>query len=901
MVQQLPIAVYSCSSEGIIDFYNEAAETLWGRQPDLQHERWCGSYKSYDMHGNEVPHEESAMAIAIKEQRIINEELIIERPDGSRRWVIPNPQIRYDEEGRIAGAISTLIDITSQVENRRRIEESEKQFSTLANSIPNLAWIANADGWIFWYNKNWYDYTGTTEEDMEGWGWQSVHDPAHLPAVLEKWQASINTGKPFEMIFPIKGADGQFRSFLTRVYPILDKDGQVIRWFGTNTDINDHKIYSDRLEVNLKESEDQMQAILEHAPDAVISINHKGAILSWNPEAELVFGYTEEEVLGQSLNDIVFPSDTDIGLVRLLKSGNGPVINKPVEAIVRNKNNERFPVELKISSTLINDRQLYIVFIRDITIRKEAEETIQHKTDQLIEAQKLAHIGSWEWNVAANTIEWSDELYRIYGLNPDEFEANYENYLNCIHPEDREMVNAAVQKAFEDHQPFKLHHRTLPRDGETCYISSTGTVEVNEKGEVLKMAGTAQDVTEQKRREDELRASEERFFKIFDNNPISLILTEIDANIIRHVNNQFCDVFGYTKDEIIGKSSTELMSEEEYLRVSELFYHHLQDSRSLKELREVRGKEKEKLLMKFKKNDSLRYFEIQSKRKNGESFPALVSFELVSINNERFIVTSYQDITERKRTEEKLRRQNKQLEKINKDLESFTYVSSHDLQEPLRKIQLFAGRIAEQELEQLSEKGRDQFKRIQNAANKMQMLIQDLLSYSRANTVKGILETTELNNLAEEVKTDLKETIEDKKAEVIIGNLGKLPVLPFQMRQLFHNLMSNSLKFSKPGIPPKISISAETVNGNQVLPHPSSAHRKYKHLIFSDNGIGFESEYYERIFEVFQRLHGKDTYPGTGIGLAIVKKIVDNHHGQVNVRSKPGEGTTFDIYLPETP
>ena len=143
----------------------------------------------------------------------------------------------YYEADKLEGVLSISTEVTDQVKARVNLEELKDRFETMANNLPNLSWIANSDGWIFWYNTRWYEYTGTTPKEMEGWGWKSVHHPDTLPEVLDKWQASIISGKPFEMTFPLRGANGEFRPFLTRVVPIKNKEGEIIRWIGTNTDI----------------------------------------------------------------------------------------------------------------------------------------------------------------------------------------------------------------------------------------------------------------------------------------------------------------------------------------------------------------------------------------------------------------------------------------------------------------------------------------------------------------------------------------------------------------------------------------------------------------------------------------------------------------------------------------
>ncbi|GAB2799705.1 hypothetical protein GCM10027275_52110 [Rhabdobacter roseus] len=248
-----------------------------------------------------------------------------------------------------------------------------------------------------------------------------------------------------------------------------------------------------------------------------------------------------------------------------------------------------------------------------------------------------------------------------------------------------------------------------------------------------------------------------------------------------------------------------------------------------------------------------------------------------------------------------LEQKNAELLAMNKELQSFAYISSHDLQEPLRKIQTFSTRILDQEYPNLTEDGKDKFQRMQKAAKRMQTLIEDLLAYSRTNTEERKFKTINLGSIVEQVREDLQEELLEKQATVEVLNLGEVSVIPFQFRQLIYNLLSNALKFSKSTLAPHITITSEKGQGSTLGPEKLAPEREYCCIRISDNGIGFEQEYSEKIFEVFQRLHAQERYLGTGIGLAIVKKIVENHNGMIQAKGEPGQGATFTIYIPASP
>ncbi len=260
--------------------------------------------------------------------------------------------------------------------------------------------------------------------------------------------------------------------------------------------------------------------------------------------------------------------------------------------------------------------------------------------------------------------------------------------------------------------------------------------------------------------------------------------------------------------------------------------------------------------------------------------------ELVIANLE----LAYQIEEKEKRAEE--------LMNTNKELQLFAQIASHDLQEPLRKIQMFASRIKEKEVPNFSDTGKAHFEVIQNAAERMQILIQDLIAYAQTNNEERKFENINLNEIINDVIKELSEVIAEKGATIELGEFCYASIIPFQFSQLMNNLISNALKFSNPEVPCIIKIFSRIEKGDKNISTKLCPKKKYCHITFSDNGIGFDTVYNEKIFEIFQRLHGKEVYIGTGIGLAIVKKIIDNHNGLITAVGKPNEGATFDIYLP---
>lgn len=494
---------------------------------------------------------------------------------------------------------------------------------------------------------------------------------------------------------------------------------------------------------------------------------------------------------------------------------------------------------------------------------------------------------------------WNKGAQKIKGYS--EKEAVGKSFRMFYTEEDRQthlpetLIRSAAAQGKANHEGWRLR-----KDGTRFWGSTTITALHDRNGAVIGFSKVTRDLTERRNAElrirqynedlkaknELLRQSEERYHRMIAEVEDYVIILLDAEGYIQNWNKGAEKIKGYLPHEIIGRHFSIFYSDEDKA-----------------------NKIPEKLLQEALRHGKALH-EGWRLRNDGSSFWGSVVLTALHSDDGRVLgfTKVTRDLTEKKLSEGRLKatsialeQKNKELERINEELSSFAYISSHDLQEPLRKIQTFSDRILEMEYEKLSEKGRDYFKRMQAGASRMQKLIRDILAYSRTTTSEKKLELTDLNDLLNQAKVELEVRISEKKAIIESDHLPSIRVIPFQVQQLFNNLLNNALKFSAPDVTPHIVITAETIDGaafKQSYPPPP---KEYLHLSFKDNGIGFEPEYSKKIFEVFQRLHGRHEYGGTGIGLAICKKIVENHNGFINAEGFPGKGANFHIYLPILP
>lgn len=525
---------------------------------------------------------------------------------------------------------------------------------------------------------------------------------------------------------------------------------------------------------------------------------------------------------------------------------------------------------------------------RDVKQQKLINRELQLSLDTLNLSETVGEYGIWTFMPESGVYTFSDNIYRLLGLEPQSFPATVEHYMEHVHPEDQKRFKDNFHlMGTKDTGPFKF--RVIRRDGQQRHFQATGKYVSTLTGDQV-LLGIITDVSHDIENRLKLEG-------------INWVLTERNKNL--SISNQ---TFG--EAEKIGNfgiwhwfsKDDRFVFSDNFIRLfgydPKRFEHRLKnfmpaihpDDRSLviSQLQRMRkGESEEGFILRVDRHDDqqLRYLSVSSRKIDDAA------------NGQYYLVIA-QDITEEYLDKQLIEEKNIILEANNKELSAFNYAASHDLQEPLRKIETFLSRLKDKDYTKLSESGQQYMDRTLLAAGRMRALIEDLLQFSRSTRSEEIFEKVNLNRVLQQVQEEQAHSIEEKNARIVSEKLPTVRAVPFQMHQLFANLIGNSLKYSKKDLAPEITITVSRVSSEEVPQLKRSGKRQYYKIVFQDNGIGFENQYADKIFTLFSRLHGRSDYEGTGIGLAICKKIMDNHNGCIYARGEEGKGATFTVLIP---
>ncbi|HET9995068.1 MAG TPA: PAS domain S-box protein [Candidatus Acidoferrum sp.] len=628
----------------------------------------------------------------------------------------------------------------------------------------------------------------------------------------------------------------------------------LLRWLDTDTDISESK-----------EPGTKYRGLLEAAPDAMVVVNQDGEIVLLNIQAEKQFGYRRDELVGQKIKNIIPEGFAE----RLIADGTRSAaealaqqIGTGIELLGRRKDGTEFPIEIMLSPLESTEGTLVTAAIRNISVRKGAEKHLAQMEGRyrgLLEAAPDAMVVV---KPAGEIVLLNVQAEKQFGYKRDELVG--QKVKNII-PEgfaERLIADGTRTAAEALAQQIGMGMELSGRRKDGTEFPIEIMLSPLESAEGILVTAAIRDISVRKGAEKHLAQMEGRYRGLLEAAPDAMVVVNQGGEIVL-LNVQAEKQFGYKRDELVGQKVKNIIPEGFAERLVADALRSTEDA-----LAQQIGTG----------------IELSGRHKNGSEFPIEIMLSPLESAEGILVTAAVRDITARKKAEAQLLQKVEELNQSNEELGQFAYIASHDLQEPLRMVASYTQLLSRRYKGKLDADADEFIAYAVDGASRMQRLIQDLLTFSRVGTKGKELVDTSSEEALQSALINLRGAIEDSSALVTHDPLPVVQADETQLIQLFQNLVGNGIKYQNKGIP-KVHISAAK-NGGQ-------------RWIFSvkDNGLGIDSQYFEKIFGMFQRLHKREEFAGTGIGLAICKKIVERHGGSISVESKPGQGSTFRFAL----
>ncbi|WP_306056834.1 PAS domain-containing protein [Natronococcus wangiae] len=772
------------------------------------------------------------------------------RPDGERYTLSGVFRPVTNDEGEVVSIVVSDRDVTERKQRERELEKARRRYRTLIEYFPNGA-VALVDE-----DLRYVTFGGTpggdadvTRADLEGAPLREALPPELEDVVVPHYEAALDG----ETITFERAIDDSVYWF--HFAPVRDDDGDVFAAMGMSQSITARVEAQRRLE----ESERRYRALVEHFPNGIVTL------FDHDLEYTLAAGRAFEELPidpddleGRQLRD-AWPED----VAEALEPAFEAALNGEVRSVELEYADNEWIVHVVPITDERGDVFAGMTMAQDVTEQKERERYLRDAKAQLEAATEAGAVGTWEWLIPEDRFVTGASFARKFGVDPEDTREGVplEQVVSSIHAADRNRVRAKIEEAVETCGEYEAEYRVWNADGELRWVVARGHVECDEEGNPETFPGALTDITERKRAEIEAEKQKRQLETLFQVLPVGAVVASADGSL-RRAND--------AAKEIWGGDVFDAESVEEYEKYSAVWA----DSGEPVEPEEWTMSQ----VLRGEKITEPNVYEITTF--DGER--RIIMEHGMPVRDERGdmsrAVVTLTDITERKEYQRKLKESNERLEQ-------FAYAASHDLQEPLRMVSSYLQLIESRYADELDEDGEEFLEFAVDGAERMSDMIEGLLEYSRVETQGDPFDTVDLDAVLDDVLADLQLRIEESDAEITSESLPRVEGDVGQLRQVFQNLLSNAIEYSGDE-PPRIRVETE---------HTGSRWRISVH----DEGIGIDPDDQERIFEVFQRIHSQNEGSGTGIGLALTRRIVERHGGEIGIDSEPGDGSTFSFTLPD--
>ncbi|WP_025616019.1 PAS domain-containing protein [Cellulophaga baltica] len=795
----------------------------------------------------------------------------IQHPDGSIRWHKGQGVPIKNKNGSVS-IDTVIIDITDQKIKKEELSNLNKKLNQ-AQEIAGLGYweFDLIKGTSYWSDKV-YNILGLGKDSiLESFeSLKTLLFEEDISLLEEKRKKSIATGEEYILENRVKRPDGSIIWIRQKGTYVKNEDGVPVFYEGTIQDITESKLVS----LSLEDTIQRYNLVTKATSDAIWDLDFKTGEIFRGENYVKLFGYSKENMSSKDTNiweRHIHPEDHN----RVVNSFNSSIekgdyfweeqyrflnVNKDYSNVV----DKAFIVRNEYGEAL-----RMVGSMQDVTEKLQAIEDIKRSNERFEKVSEATNDGIWDWDLVNDVVFHGPGYAELFGYPKNEGRADPVIWISRIHPEDKpkvlELVNNLVE--FKTQEYFNCEYRYLKSNGEYAHVSDRGSVMKNDQGDVIRIVGAAQDITDRVQYTAQIKNANERFEKIAEATQDAIWDWDLVNNSL-YQGKGYQTLFGYDPSE--GDVTFEFWRTKVH---PEDLKHALASTENL--LKENTGT----------------YFKSEYRYlKSDGTYAYVIDRGSVMRNDDGEVVRmvgAMQDVTDNRNYQESLRKLNLNLEKqadellrYNEELEQFAYVVSHDLQEPLRMISSFLMLLEKKYNHVIEDEGKKYIHFAVDGAKRMRQIILDLLDFSRVGKSEEELVALDLNEILAEVTSIFQQEIIAKEATLIVPELPTIKSYSLLILQLFQNLIGNAIKYQKEGVKPVIEVTYEE------LPN----HHKFS---VSDNGIGIDSEYYDKIFVIFQRLHSRNQYNGTGIGLALVKKIIENLKGKIWVTSKKGEGSTF--------